>query len=426
MPAKKQIQPGAKAPLHLTAAERRLVLEGLILLDQEYEQIIRNTPASKPVMMTLVELDDLGGFIAAEANHCDDRKKGQKLDAVFAKIQDVLDAYTDEEPPATLKLESARKQQAIANQAAQIAEFAAQALSAATQLRIKTKLLVNFTLAPAQREVLLLVSGLSTSVMHKLANQKPLTVAELAQIAMALAEELLAGDLPKQVALTLVAKHLIDQLQAEIMAKGAAVTAKKPPRRSHSKPSVLYQFKITLLETNPPIWRRIQVPDGTLDKLHEHLQTAMGWTNSHLHQFDIQGERYGDPELLGDDFEDFEGHDSTAIFVSDILPELGQQFAFNYEYDFGDSWEHEVLYEGSLPVEPGQTYPLCLEGERACPPEDVGGVWGFAEYLAALADPQHERHREYLKWSGRFNPNRFDPKQATQQMRQGLPDWRTM
>ncbi len=98
MPTKKQIQPGEKLPLKLTAAERKLVLEDMMCLDQDCEQIIRDTPSGKPVMMTLDDLDDFGGYIAAEANHCDDNKKQKNLDKVFDKTQKLLDMYTDEEP----------------------------------------------------------------------------------------------------------------------------------------------------------------------------------------------------------------------------------------------------------------------------------------------------------------------------------------
>ena len=139
MPTKKQIQPGEKVPLKLTVTEWKLILEDLMCLDQEHEQIVRETPTGKPVMMTLDDLDDFGGHIAAEANHCDDKKKEKKLDTVFEKVQRLLATYTDEEPPRTLKIEDARKDQVISDQAVQIAEFAAKALVAAEQLRIKTK-----------------------------------------------------------------------------------------------------------------------------------------------------------------------------------------------------------------------------------------------------------------------------------------------
>ena len=426
MPTKKQIQPGEKVPLKLTAAERKLVLEDLMCLDQDYEQIIQGTPTGKPVMMTLDDLDDFGGYVAAESNHCDDTKKQKKLDAVFEKIQQLLGKYTDEEPPQTLKIEDARKEKVISDQAVQIAEFAAKALVAAEQLRIKTKPLENFWLAPGQRDVLLLVPGVSKSIKNKLAKEKSLTVSEVGSMTMALADDLPDGEAQKQIAVLLLAKHLMDRLQEGIMAKAEPPARKKPQGKREVKSDVLYQFKITLLESNPPIWRRIQVQDCTLDKLHEHIQTAMGWTNSHLHQFEIKGERYGDPELLDDGFEDFECVDSTVTMVSDILPKTGKRFAFKYEYDFGDDWQHEVLYEGSPPLEKGKKYPLCLEGERACPPEDVGGVWGYAEYVEALADPKHERHEEFMEWSGPIDPDDFDPKKATREMKKGLPDWRSM
>jgi Plasmid pRiA4b ORF-3-like protein/Domain of unknown function (DUF6398) len=188
----------------------------------------------------------------------------------------------------------------------------------------------------------------------------------------------------------------------------------------------LFQFKITLQGTEPVIWRRIQVLDDTLDKLHEHIQTAMGWTNSHLHHFFIQGRRCGDPELIHDDVEPFDGLDSTKTLISAVLPPDGAPLSFEYHYDFGDTWIHEVLLEGCPPPQPGVAYPQCLEGERACPPEDVGGIGGFAEYLQAMADPSHERHQELMDWNGPFDPVAFNPRLTTHVMQEGMPDWRKM
>ncbi len=188
----------------------------------------------------------------------------------------------------------------------------------------------------------------------------------------------------------------------------------------------LYQFKITLVEIVPRIWRRIQIRDGSLDKLHEHIQTAMGWTNSHLHQFEIQGMIHGDPELVCDNPDCFVGVNSRETKVSQIVPRSGARFQFSYEYDFGDGWVHEVLFEGCLERTKGVRYPLCLEGERACPPEDVGGVTGYAEFLSAIADPEHEEHLSWKEWAGwDFDPEHFDPERATRRMQRGLPDWRS-
>jgi hypothetical protein len=189
----------------------------------------------------------------------------------------------------------------------------------------------------------------------------------------------------------------------------------------------VYQFKITLLESHPPIWRRIQVKDCTLDKLHEHIQTAMGWTNSHLHHFRVGERLYGDPTFMAENFEDMGYEDSTATKLSAILPRAGRRFRFEYEYDFGDGWQHEVLFEGAVRAERGKRYPVCLAGARGCPPEDVGGTWGYQEFLEALADPSHDRHEEFREWAGGpFDPEAFDPAAATGDMRRGLPDWRRM
>lgn len=201
--------------------------------------------------------------------------------------------------------------------------------------------------------------------------------------------------------------------------------AKKP--RSTNVTTTVFQFKITLRDCQPPIWRRIQVEDCTLDKLHEHIQTAMGWTNSHLHDFEIGGKRYGDPDLIDDGFTDFDCIDSTRTKISKIVPKAGGRFTFTYEYDLGDGWEHEVVFEGRPPKEPGTTYPLCLDGERACPPEDVGGPGGYEEFLEAIRDKTHEEHAAMFEWvDGWFDPHDFDPEAATKNMRKGLPNWREM
>lgn len=189
----------------------------------------------------------------------------------------------------------------------------------------------------------------------------------------------------------------------------------------------LYQFKVTLRHIAPLIWRRIQVRDCSVDKLHECIQTAMGWTNSHLHRFEIQGIVCGDPELVCDNPESFVGINSRETMVSQIVPQSGSRFQFSYEYDFGDRWRHEVLFEGCLASDRGVRYPQCVEGERCCPPEDVGGVSGYEQFLRVIADPSHPERDEWMTWAGGdFDPERFNPKVATRDMQQGLPDWRQL
>ena len=190
----------------------------------------------------------------------------------------------------------------------------------------------------------------------------------------------------------------------------------KARKLSSKKSDLLFQFKITLLVIKPAIWRRIQVPDCTLTNLHEYIQAAFGWENYHLHQFEIDGVRYSQPAPDGDNFGmDFE--DETDVFLSKLLPRSAKRTRWVYEYDFGDGWRHEVLFEGFPPFNPKAKSPLCLEGERACPPEDCGGPPGYADYLEAIANPQDERYGEMLEWRGPFDPDAFDAKKATREMR---------
>ncbi|MDH7484783.1 MAG: plasmid pRiA4b ORF-3 family protein [Anaerolineae bacterium] len=179
--------------------------------------------------------------------------------------------------------------------------------------------------------------------------------------------------------------------------------------------TAIYQIKVTLEDSKPPIWRRILVrSDITLDKLHRILQVVMGWGDYHLHQFIVGRTHYGEPHP---DYEGFlEMHDERQVKLNQIVP--GEGFKFRYEYDFGDSWLHQVLVEKILPSEPGQHYPVCIKGQRACPPEDVGGIWGYYDFLQAIQDPHHPEHDEYLEWiGGEFDPEEFDLDEVNQALR---------
>lgn len=195
------------------------------------------------------------------------------------------------------------------------------------------------------------------------------------------------------------------------------------PAATRAKSTKIYQLKIALLGIQSPIWRRIEVRDVALGELHEHIQTSMGWTNSHLHQFQINGRRYTHPRFLHAGFDDWGAIDYSDIYISDLVREHGPNLKLLYEYDFGDSWEHLVELEETKDAEPRQRYPRCTAGERACPPEDIGGIYGFAEYLEAIADSDHEQHEEYLEWNGPFDPDDFEPAETTRAMRKGLPAW---
>jgi hypothetical protein len=158
--------------------------------------------------------------------------------------------------------------------------------------------------------------------------------------------------------------------------------------------------------------------------LHHYIQDAMGWTNSHLHHFEIGKQLYGDPTMMAGNFEDMDYRDSTQTKLSDILPRAGKEFRFLYEYDFGDSWQHEILFEGRVKAKPGEVYPICQGGHRACPPEDVGGIWGYADFLKAIADPDNDEHQEMKEWiGGKFDPEEFFPAMATLSMQSRTRAW---
>lgn len=176
----------------------------------------------------------------------------------------------------------------------------------------------------------------------------------------------------------------------------------------------VYQLKITLVEADgPPVWRRVLVPAAIrLDRLHEVVQATMGWQNAHLHVFSDGQTHYGvpDPEL--------EFHDEHATKLNELVAPGGR---LEYTYDFGDSWDHEILVEEATVADSDRPCPWCVAGQGACPPEDSGGVGGYRRLTEILADPGHEEHRFMLDWLGldgptEFDPARFDPDDANRRL----------
>jgi hypothetical protein len=168
--------------------------------------------------------------------------------------------------------------------------------------------------------------------------------------------------------------------------------------------NVIVQIKVKLLGvTKPPVWRRVQLrADTRLDHLHEILQAALGWENYHLHAFSFGEEEFGprDPEL-GLDFSD-----ERRVALGE-LTDIGARF--RYTYDFGDNWEHEIHVEDLLDPDPETHYPILVAAKGACPPEDCGGTWGYADLKDTLADPSHDEHQDKLEWLRLNNASEFDP-----------------
>jgi hypothetical protein len=175
---------------------------------------------------------------------------------------------------------------------------------------------------------------------------------------------------------------------------------------------MIYQLHVQLLGITPLIWRRIQVSgDVSLFRLNLLIQRAMGWKNSHLSEFNIDGRKYGATE---------QDHFAEGIYefkkfkLSEVVADVVKSFL--YTYDFGDDWQHKVVVEDISAREKEVKYPLCIAGERACPPEDVGGIYGYDDFLEAISDPKHENHADYKAWAKKFDPAMFDVDKANKAM----------
>jgi hypothetical protein len=198
------------------------------------------------------------------------------------------------------------------------------------------------------------------------------------------------------------------------------------PRKIWEEPNAV-QIRVSLVGVEPAIYRRLVVPlETTLAQLHYILQAAMGWTDSHLHQFEIGGLRFGDPELLNQDMpDDFQqAFDSSSVRLRDFHLDHAGNLSFVYLYDFGDSWQHTVTLEKLLAVKPAPKTAICIEGARCCPPEDVGGTHGYFEFLRVLLGPEPdelEEQRRLKRWcGGGFRPEQFDVAKTDKAVRGAL------
>lgn len=183
-----------------------------------------------------------------------------------------------------------------------------------------------------------------------------------------------------------------------------------------SKPKQIYQLEIWLAEIEPRIWRKFEVPsDIRLDKLHEVIQDVMGWTDSHLHSFTAGEDEYGMPDL-DEDMYDNGMMDETKARLTDLVTRLKDRFM--YTYDYGDNWEHIIELVDIKEPQPGVKYPVCLAGERACPPEDCGGPWSYPDFVKAMQGKNTKQRREFIEWLGyEFDPEEFDIEEVNKVLR---------
>ena len=188
-------------------------------------------------------------------------------------------------------------------------------------------------------------------------------------------------------------------------------------RKKSDWPVPVYQIKVGLRGARPPIWRRLEVPaDISLARLHTVIQIAFGWDDSHLHVFETPYGSFGSPDA------DLGHRSETSVTLEQVAPAANSKL--RYTYDFGDDWEHDILvekvfdYEMTLDHEMTTAYPRCTGGRRAAPPDDCGGIWGYAELVEVLNDPADQEHKDRLEWLGlddaaEFDPDRFDAEAIT-------------
>ncbi len=191
--------------------------------------------------------------------------------------------------------------------------------------------------------------------------------------------------------------------------------SKSARQRAAIQKNSIYQLKIALARSEPLIWRRVLVPgDFTLAALHEVIQRVMPWSDEHVHEFDIDGVCYrrspresgfGGPKQLNE----------SHAMLKEVLPALGK--FFRYEYDFGDSWLHDIKVEKVLSRDKDAVYPFCLAGENACPPEDCGGIFGYYDKLETIKDPTHPDYEDFKDWMGKFDPAAFSLDAANRSLR---------
>jgi hypothetical protein len=172
--------------------------------------------------------------------------------------------------------------------------------------------------------------------------------------------------------------------------------------------SDIVRLKITLIGTEPAIWRRVEVPAAiTLKNLHSVIQAAMGWQNYHLYQFQVGRQTIDGPGFAEVGFTGERNITAARVGLDDLIERKVKRFA--YIYDMGDGWEHDLRIEKVLPADPDTRYPRFIDGAMAGPPEDIGGVPGFYEFLDAIEDPDHPEHDDLLDWyGGPFDPTDLD------------------
>lgn len=247
---------------------------------------------------------------------------------------------------------------------------------------------------------------------HPMFKSRPAELPELSPQLLSAAKAIIAQGPPSLMAFM---AHVIEQTQGQpkwddYLAQSVVGLMDELAGESHYENDLddgrIYRVKITLRGCRPAVFREVEVPNVTLGELHEVIQVAMGWTNSHLHAFRFGRVSYGP---MDNEFQLDDSRDEESLSLRDLVDEDRRKFI--YEYDFGDGWEHDILISAATKYpKPGQTYPHCLKGEFACPPEDCGGIYGYMQICELLNTPKaqwSDDDKERMSWVGKFDPAAF-------------------
>ena len=409
--AKRQTDPAAEESfLRLPMPERNIVLTSRFVADNAVLDRLRQAPTREPVPFTLDELDDLHRSLAVDAQQADDNKRRKALGKILDKIEEILgDEQDDDQDDDDDLWEEEDEWDGSLSPPASPEEMFQQLYGSISGPPASADQVCPITLGKPERETLLAMESMPGDVHKLLAVDSQedctfeFTPRQFLVTSLTVKESLESTkDDAQRQQLAAVARRISDGLFAALEEDADADVARRYRQSQGPAATTAFQLKITLEGSKPPIWRRVQVADCTLDVLHEIVQIAMGWENYHMHQFDWDGLCFSHPEaeLDGDVY------DETQACLSQLVADGCKKL--RYWYDFGDDWWHTIVIEKSIEPKPTDRFPVCLKGVGACPPEDCGGIWGYYEFLAAIRDPKHGRHDEFVEWAGDFDPESFD------------------
>lgn len=397
--------------LKLSAPERDVIATSSRLPDRDLQDRVRSAPQRKLVSFRLEELEDLHRGLAFDANETLDDKRRRTIGNILRKIEDVLDE--DDEPDAFDDILGGCGVQRPAPPSAE--EFFAAIVGIASPDFQQVGCRAAFT--AEERATICDMETISLDIQKMLSVDAPevrqfdFNLRQFLTLILGLSEAIdNSKDNNQRRSLEQVARSLSQTMCPE---DRQSTQIRRP---LNIPQGAAYQLKITLQGSKPAIWRRVIVPDCTLAELHETIQVAMGWTNSHLHLFEYHGDQFSDPRFELDGGE----YDETQVYLGQLVNDGCQKL--QYCYDFGDSWTHVIKIEKILDPKPNERLPKCVKGVGACPPEDCGGIWGYYEFLEAVRDPKHERHAELVDWAGDdFNADAFDVDETNKALAVGLP-----